>query len=446
MGYLHTKGALLGKSKNLDLKAIAKFMRSDAMKTIIPLLKDPKSFDKEDAKILMSSKPMEKFFNSKTVKDLFPGNMNYSDVQEFLVSDDIDVIETLVKNPKELDKEDADKITQSPLLKKFLESEKFNSMMPNNLSFKKVQELMRSPSGKVIATIAKGEKFNEKDAQTLINSQPVQDFLSSEKFSEILPGDLEYEDVKSLFKEDVVNTVSALMKGKTLDVDDAKALIKSEPVQRLLLSDEFNKKLPGGLTFKSVTEMLESDAMKVLASIAKGDALSEEDARAIIKSDAFQNFLDSDEVKSMLPSGMSLNDVVDFVDSDASKALLTLAKGDEFGKEDARAVLESKPVQHFLESDKFSLMLPTDVTYKNLKSLMSKESITKILEIIKKSPKDFTVDDAKMILESEQVQTILEDRVSNIIPKGSSNCQQSGCLLNGLDMFFTTFWYLPTRF
>ena len=47
--------------KNVDLSTVAKLMNSDVAKVIIPLLKDPKSFDSDDAKMLLNSKPMQMF-------------------------------------------------------------------------------------------------------------------------------------------------------------------------------------------------------------------------------------------------------------------------------------------------------------------------------------------------------------------------------------------------
>ena len=296
----------------------------------------------------------------------------------------------------------------SELFQTILSSDNFDSMLPNGITLKKVKAFLTDKNSKLIIALAKDGKLDKEDAHMLIKSEQVQNFLHSDKFNDMLPGDLTYEDVKAVLNGDVAEVLTILSKGNKITADDAKMLLGSKPVQGFLHSDEFNERLPGHLTYDKVVKVLNDDGMKVLLSVAKGDSLTADDAKSIVNSDVFLEFMKSDQVVSMLPPGMSMGAVSEFIDSEEMKIIKLLAKGKKFSVADARTLMSSKPVQDYLGSKQFKKMLPANVTVDDMKAFMDEETKDKIIEIANKPASTLTSKEAQMIKESETIDKFLE--------------------------------------
>ena len=394
--------------KNVNVSAIAEVVNSDMAKVLIPLFKDPKSFDAEDAKMLMHSKPMQTLFNSDQMKSILPAGLTFAEVEDFFNSENFEFIKSLVKDPSNFSAEDAKKIVSSELFQTILSSDNFDSMLPNGITLKKVKAFVTDKNSKLIIALAKDGKLDKEDAHMLIKSEQVQNFLHSDKFNDMLPGDLTYEDVKAVLNGDVAEVLTILSKGNKITADDAKMLLGSKPVQGFLHSDEFNERLPGHLTYDKVVKVLNDDAMKVLLSVAKGDSLTADDAKSIVNSDVFLEFMKSDQVVSMLPPGMSMGAVSEFIDSEEMKIIKLLAKGKKFSVADARTLMSSKPVQDYLGSKQFKKMLPVNVTIDDMKAFMDEDTKDKIIEIANKPASALTSEEAQMVKESETINMFLE--------------------------------------
>ena len=66
-------------------------------------------------------------------------------------------------------------------------------------------------NSKIIIALARDGQFDEHDARMLIESKPVQNFLHSKKFDELLPGDLNYDDLKAVLSGDILEVIAILL-------------------------------------------------------------------------------------------------------------------------------------------------------------------------------------------------------------------------------------------
>jgi len=393
---------------NVNLSAIPEILDSDIAHVVISLFKDPKSFDGVDMKIVMESELMQAFFNSDEIKSILPGGLTFVEIRKFFESESFEVIKSLVKDPSTFSVEDAKMIVNSNLFQRILSSINFESMLPDDITMEDVKTILSEKNFNLIIALVGDGELDEKDARMLIESEQMQNFLHSEKFNDLLPGSLTYSGLKAFVEEDVGKVVSILSKGEEITAKDVKNLLRSKLIQAFLHSEAFNKMLPGNLTYKEIERVLRSDnATKMLFSVFKGDDLSADDARTIITSDTFEKFMKSDQVVSMVPAGISMDVVNEFTDSEEMKIIELLEKGKNFTVEDAKTLVESKPVQDFLVSKRFNTMLPTNITVDDLKRYVD-EDMLKIIELSKKPASTLTSHEAQLLKTSDPIKEFLE--------------------------------------
>ena len=436
---------------NVNLSAIPEILDSDIANVVISLFKDPKSFGKDDLMIIMDSEPMQAFFNSDVMNSMLPGSLTFSDISEFFRSESFEVIKSLLNDPSTFSVEDAKLILGSDLFQGILNSIDFQSVLPFGVTMEDVKSMLSDKNFDLIISLVGDGELDAKDARMLIESEQVQNFLHSDKFNDLLPGGLTYAGVKSFVEQDIGLVVRILSKGEEITAKDVKMLLETQPIQMFLHSEAFSKMLPGDLTYAKVKELLNSDdATKMLFTVFKGDHLSSDDARIIITSDLFLKFMISDQVVSMLPSGVSMEAVNDFSKSGEMKTIELLWKGKNFTVEDAEILVGSKSVQDYLVSEQFNAMLPADVTVDDLKSYADEDMLKIIelsntpgaklkshtMELIKdfdtikefleshsylkpllKSPQDLNEDDVEELLESKEVQRIILQNTTKYFPE-----------------------------
>jgi hypothetical protein len=267
---------------------------------------------------------------------------------------------------------------------------------------------------------------------------------------------------------DIVEVIAILLKGTQITADDAKVLVASKPVQSFLNSKEFNEKLPGDLTYDTLVKAAKSDEMKILVSVAICNSFSIDDVKTILNSEIWTQYLMSSHVHSMLKTGKSLMDFMEFRDSEELKTLKLLAKGEKFSIEDAKSLVNSKTVQNFLASKQFKRKLPAHITVDKIKIFMDDEMINKIIAIAKqanykpsstltaeekqlikesdeinkflekhryfepllKNAEDLNKEDLKVLVESKEVQKIIVQKATKFLPKGFKKCSTAyywGC-------------------
>ena len=169
--------------------------------------------------------------------------------------------------------------------------------------------------------------------------------MHSKKFDELLPGDINYDDLKTLRSGDILEVITILLKGTKITADDAKALVVSKPVQSFLNSKEFNEKLLGDLTYDTLVKAAKSDEMKILVSVANGNSFSIDDVKTILKSEIWVKYFKSSHVRSMTQGTNNDMDLLDFIQfrySEEFKILTLLVKGEKFSIEDAKSLVNSK--------------------------------------------------------------------------------------------------------
>ena len=369
------------------MEAILNFTKSEAFKTIVPLIKDPKSLDQEDAKIIFNSEPVQNVLHSDKVTGMLPKGVTMDDVNAFMNSDLVPIISSIAKNPKDFDQEDAKAIIQSEPVQNLLASKEIQDLIPEGIPIETIQEILKSDIFDVILPIISGKSdFKLEDAQKIINSDLVQKhLLQSDQLKAMLPEGVDFSKVREVLNSELTKIIVPLLKDpKSFSQEDAEMIISSEPVKKLMTSDKVKEMLPEGVDLVQIQELLTSDAFKVITALAKGDKFTSDDAKVFLKSDPIQKMLKSDAVTERLPKNVNVSAIAEVVNSDMAKVLIPLFKDPKsFDVEDAKVLMHSKPMQTLFNSDQMKSILPAGLTFAEVEDFFNSENFEFIKSLVK---------------------------------------------------------------
>ena len=405
----------------LDIAAVINYLRSDEFKMILPLLKDPKKIDIEDAKVILNSEPIRNLLESDAVTKLLPEGFTLETVTKFMDSDLVPIIRSIVKNPKDFDLDDARAIINSQPVKDLLASQEFRDWLPDWLPFDMIEKIGKSEVVDILIPVfSEGKEFTAEDAHRIINSDLVHDMLHSDAVKGMLPEGFNMAQVTEVLQSNLTKIIFPLLKDpKSFSGDDMKMILNSEPVQNLIHSDEVQNLLPDGVDLAQIIDFLATDAFKILTDLAKGDKFTAEDAKEFINSEPIQKLLNSDFIAQSLPWNVNLSAIPEMLDSDIANVVISLFKDPKsLGKDDVKIILDSEPMQAFLNSDMMTSMLPAGLTFGEVREFFESESF-EVIKSLFKDPSTFSAEDAKMIVKSDLFQRILSSiDFKSMLPDG----------------------------
>ena len=207
------------------------------------------------------------------------------------------------------------------------------------------------------------ESFSHEDVQMIVSSEPIQKLMTSDKVKEMLPEGVDLVQIRDVVSSDSFKVMMALSKvqglefgsgslgsskGDKLTIDDAKAFLKSEPVQMLLKSNIVADHLPKNVNLSTVAKLMNSDVAKVIIPLLKDPkSFDSDDAKMLLNSKPMQMFFNSDQMNSMLPAGLTFADLKQFGTSENFEMMKSLVKDpSSLSAEDVKAVVNSKPFQN----------------------------------------------------------------------------------------------------
>jgi hypothetical protein len=307
-----------------DFDTIKEFLESHSY--LKPLLKSPQDLNEDDVEELLESKEVQRIILQNTTK-YFPENFDVEKIIKFKDSLLIRKLIPMMKKPEAATREDMMAVIESDA---FQNAEVDGKRIFPDFSKGEISTLMEfmesSVFKKFYPLFEDLDTISTEDAVNMIK-EGVTDIII-EQLVEFLPGDVAVDDVKELVSSGLAQLVFSLVKDpKSFTVEDAHTLLSSKPVQDAIYQ-ALEKVLPKGMSIENVQNFVGSAAMKIfLPFLQDPSKVTAEDFKIFLSSPETKTVI-FDAISAILPKSLNMKDFQKLMDTSAVKKLLPLVQGD----------------------------------------------------------------------------------------------------------------------